>query len=464
MAGSEGGAGGSSGVWSVSDCSNSEESDEDRSDKNNNKGPQWAERELKRRLGESQMELRSVKEEQEWGLKLAARLDTVATSHNLLLTGCWLADLLRAAPGLLSSPRAIAPARSSTESTGNREQLQLEIEKLKFVKEELEKSQEQLAEEKTERIMMLEEKVDVVLNQARKMKDHHDKEKRSLENHHKTVLAELSLKEQNYSARVGCLENILDEIEHELCASSAGSGQADILGRLRLLIENESKLSGEMLEHEKKDAAFRETLAEADIIMASIENNYKAKLTELEEVNNHLQNKISHHLETERALRGSLQACSQAGTPPADLLDTILDKGKEDMEKIFCLEKSITELNMKISSEEKEKLQLKNSLKDQDQLSKQMQGFAAENKELLEEIQRNNMVLFKHAELQTSEEFLRGRVFELEQVEQQLRESMTELKQLLAGRERRHTEEVERLQEELAMQSHSVSSIEQVFM
>ena len=76
------------------------------------------------------------------------------------------------------------------------------------------------------------------------------------------------------------------------------------------------------------------------------------------------------------------------------------------------------------------------------------------------EVQRLREFEFRHGELAQSEEFLRGRVEELEGAEQTLRDNMAMVGQAAALRERRLEERLVRMSEELEQQSSNVTSYE----
>merc|ERR1719189_144641 len=99
--------------------------------------------------------------------------------------------------------------------------------------------------------------------------------------------------------------------------------------KIRQLLDNEAKYLEEISKNKEKEQAFRETLAEADIIMTNIENNYKTKVADLEEDNALLQQKLAARSETERFVAELVQS-DKAGHNQI-LLDKIFQKEKSEL-------------------------------------------------------------------------------------------------------------------------------------
>eukprot|EP00092_Neocalanus_flemingeri_P060393 GFUD01072374.1.p1 GENE.GFUD01072374.1~~GFUD01072374.1.p1 ORF type:complete len:2138 (-),score=539.44 GFUD01072374.1:426-6839(-) len=347
-----------------------------------------------------------------------------------------------------------------------KEELQLEVLKLKIEKEQFEKSQEKTYEEKIERIMTLEDKVAELFHEGKLMKDQFQKEKVSLKNIHERELDEFIKKDNNNNGRLNYLQNIVDVIENELENVNA-NGDKDISQKVKFLIDNESKLMKEITEHEKKEYAFRETLAEADVIMANIEYNYTSKVKDLEEENSCLQQRISYHTETEQRLKQSLKASGKNDSQSyGELLERLMETEKAELsmkEKVYYLEKSERELNLKLLEEQKMTSDLKNEIKDQEDLMAQMESMDSENKRLNQNMNRLKEIEFKYQEIQQSEDFLHGRVEELEQTEISLRETISVIEQTSAVKEKKMQEQIGRLREEVQHQNHSASNYEDAY-
>merc|ERR1719369_781293 len=245
------------------------------------------------------------------------------------------------------------------------------------------------------------------------------------------------------------------------------NGEKNIFKKIQFLIENESKLMKEITEHEKKEYAFRETLAEADVIMANIEYNYKTKVKDLEEENSCLQQRISYHTETEHRLKQSLKTSGKTDSQSyGELLERLMETEKAELamkEKVYYLEKSERELNLKLLEEQKHASDLKNEIKDQEDLMAQMENMDSENKRLHQNMNRLKEIEFKYQEIQQSEDFLHGRVEELEQTENSLRETICIIEQSSSVKEKKMQDQINRLREEIQHQNNSASNYEDAY-
>jgi len=347
-----------------------------------------------------------------------------------------------------------------------KEELQLEVLKLKIEKEQLEKSQEKSYEEKIERIMTLEDKVAELFHEGKLMKDQFQKEKTALKNSHEREIGELLKRENSNTSRLEYLQHEIDVIEAEL-ESVEANGEKNNISKIKFLIDNENKLTKEISEHEKKEYAFRETLAEADVIMANIEYNYTSKVKDLEEENNRLQQRISYHTETEQRLKQSLKTSGKNDSQSyGELLERLMETEKAELgmkEKVYFLEKSERELNLKLLEEQKLSSDLKNEIKDQEDLMAQMENMETENKRLNQNMSRLKEIEFKYQEIQQSEEFLHGRVEELEQTENSLRETISVVEQTSSVKEKKMQDQINRLREEIQHQNNSASNYEDAY-
>jgi len=347
-----------------------------------------------------------------------------------------------------------------------KEELQLEVLKLKIEKGQLEKSQEKTYEEKIERIMTLEDKVAELFHEGKLMKDQFLREKTALKNAHEREMGELLKKENSNTSRLEYLQHEVDIIEAELKNVEA-NGEKNNISKVKFLIDNENKLTKEISEHEKKEYAFRETLAEADVIMANIEYNYTTKVKDLEEENNRLQQRISYHTETEQRLKQSLKTSGKNDSQSfGELLERLMETEKAELamkEKVYYLEKSERELNLKLLEEQKHASDLKNEIKDQEDLMAQMENMETENKRLHQNMNRLKEIEFKYQEIQQSEDFLHGRVEELEQTENSLRETICIIEQSSSVKEKKMQDQINRLREEIQHQNNSASNYEDAY-
>ena len=219
------------------------------------------------------------------------------------------------------------------------------------------------------------------------MRDQHHKEKSTLQKE----LEEIHTKDLSNTAHVNYLQNVIGEIEHEF-QNIDYIREPSLVGKIRVLLDNESKFSEAVNKHSEKENAFRETLAEADIIMTNIENNYKTKVAELEEENHHLQTKLSHSADTAEFLRHHLQ--SPVSDQDRNVAEKMFEKEKNELaflDKIFKLENTVKELSQKASEKDILKNELNDSIKGQEEIMTQIQNLEKENKELLDEIVRKDV-------------------------------------------------------------------------
>ena len=132
-------------------------------------------------------------------------------------------------------------------------------------------------------------------------------------------------------------------------------------------------------------------------------------------------------------------------------------------EKVYYHDKSEREIALKYLEEQKLTINLKNEIKDQEDLMSQMENMHSENKQLIQEINRLKEVEFKYQEIQQSEEFLHGRIEELEQTDISLQEAISVLEQTSAVKEKKLEDNIRRLKEDVQQQNHSASNYENAF-
>ena len=395
---------------------------------------------------------------------LRAELCCLSNCYNLLVTACYISCAInhaRPGPGyaitlLSDQDQSRLQTQNQPENSGNeldpetRDQLQQEMELLKIIKQKLIFSKENIHDEKTvERVMLLERKLSDLREEDQTMRDQHNKEKSELERE----LVKFQSKDLSNTTHIDNLQRVVREIEQELENVDCIIGETGIVGKIRYLVDNESRFSEVVDKHEEKESAFRETLAEAEIIMTNIENNYKSKVAELEEENLHLQNKLSYSCDTSEFIRQHIQG-STAPEQSRALVDKLFEKEKSEltlMDKIFKLEQTINELSQKARDKEILKNELNDSMKDQEEIMTQIHSLTSDNKELMEELGRRKELDFKLQEAQQTEEFLRGRVEELELTEMSMAQSLSEAEQRSRSKERKMREEINRLRDEISV-------------
>ena len=460
--------GGSSGVWSVDsdDLEFSASSDHPEDGQAYTEALRSEVNELTRRLEEAREEIAelgtdklsdvtepgdhvTLKDDDRAIEDLRAELSCLSNCYNLLVTACYISCAInhaRAGTGaaitLLSDQDQSEhqPKQSGNElELDTREQLEKEIELLKIDKQKI-------RDEKTEeRVMMLERKVCHLQEERRITRDQQNKEKSVLERE----LEKFKSKDLSNTAHIDNLQMVVREIEQELENIDCITGESSLVGKIRYLVDNLDVAD----KHVEKESAFRETLAEAEIIMTNIENNYKTKVAELEEENMHMQSKLSHSCDTSEFIRQHIKS-----TPASDqsrvLVEKLFEKEKSElafMDKIFKLEHTLTELSQKVSDKEILKNELNDNMKDQEEIMCQIHSLRSENKELAEEVSRKKELEFRLQEAQQTEEFLRGRVEELEVAETSLGQSLSEVEQRSRSKERKLCEEIGRLRDEISL-------------
>ena len=403
------------------------------------------------------MELKSSEEIKSYSPKETAehekQFEQLQFDYNLLVAACYISSALNHAnPGIKNALACIVDQTR----TEKKENLQLEIEQLRQAQHELRVSKERLVDDTGRKIMILEEKVTHLQQEGKFMKDQYDTENSLLQKE----LKEARTRDQSNSAHANYLQNILAEIEHEFeNIDCINTKERTLPGKIRYLLDNETKYLEEISNNKEKEQAFRETLAEADIIMTNIQNDYKTRLAELEEHNALLQQKLNLRSDTESFVAQLIQ--SDHSDQNKRLLEKLFQKEKSEinlMEKIFDLEKKVKEISQKICDEKILKNELDSTTRDQELNIKQIRNLEHENKELLEEIIKHKEVEFKFQELQQSESYLRARIEELEIAEISLREEFSECERRSGMRERKLGEEINKLRDEIKQMNTSGSN------
>ena len=267
-------------------------------------------------------------------------------------------------------------------------------------------------------------------------------------------------KKEEQEEQIQKLEKLLADVESELQGNM--EDRSTLAEQVRQLVESEGRLAREVEEHSKKEVAFRETLSEADVIMSSIEQGYHSRVNELEESRRMLEARLQVQETAQERLQQALRGKPDAGQI-SQLLESLNNLEKAELglrEKISSLESSERELGVRLLAEQKRVSNLKEELKEQEDVALRANQQEAEVVRLESEVQRLREFEFRHGELAQSEEFLRGRVEELEGAEQTLRDNVVVVGQAAALRERRLEERLARMSEELEQQNSSMTSYE----
>ena len=309
-----------------------------------------------------------------------------------------------------------------------------------------------------ERLQQHEAQLELLEREVHEARKAWTREQAILEMQQKDEVRQLREASQEIEGKARRMKELVEGVEQELNGQHGDS----VVEKVRQLVENEARLAQEVEEHEKKELAFRETLSEADVIMSSIEQGYHSRVTELEETRRQLEDRLAVLEEAEGRLQQALRGKLDAGQV-SHLLERLGQLEKTELclkEKVTFFEKTQRQVGLRLADEQKLVADLREELKEREELVVRIAEQEVEVNRLECEVQRLREVEFRHGELAQSEEFLRGRVEELEGVEQSLRDTMATVAQAAAMRERRLEDRLARMSEELEQQSSDVTSYE----
>ncbi|ROT77485.1 hypothetical protein C7M84_003853 [Penaeus vannamei] len=164
--------------------------------------------------------------------------------------------------------------------------------------------------------------------------------------------------------------------------------------------------------------------------------------------------KIQQLEASEERLRANLRNNSRSsdGARISDLLDRLIETENSELklkERVWGLERSEKELQIKLMEGEKMNQSLRAELRDQEELVHRLMTLETENNALSAEINQAKDSARKMSEVQQNESYLRGRVEELEMTENMLRETLQQADLILAQREKKLRDQVSSLQEEV---------------
>ncbi|XP_042862245.1 myosin-9-like isoform X8 [Penaeus japonicus] len=233
-----------------------------------------------------------------------------------------------------------------------------------------------------------------------------------------------------------------------------GENDGELVEKIRELVKSETSLRQKICDLEKKECAYRETIREADKIMSSHVTSYKQRIEELEASMEQQTSKIQQLETSEERLRANLRNNSRSsdGARISDLLDRLIETENSELklkERVWGLERSEKELQIKLMEGEKANQSLRAELRDQEELVHRLMTLETENNALSAEISQAKDSARKMSEVQQNESYLRGRVEELEMTENMLRETLQQADQILAQREKKLRDQVSSLQEEV---------------
>ncbi|XP_068202288.1 uncharacterized protein [Palaemon carinicauda] len=323
-------------------------------------------------------------------------------------------------------------------------------------------------------------KIEELKGDISRYKEMYEQEKRSLQKDHELRVKEVERERDLQEERVHQLEVRLNsfrqeleivgvslatdlvefdsDIENVLSQSSPSSmkcsDDGELIRKIRELVKSETALRQKIYDLEKKECAYRETIREADKIMSSHVTSYKQRIEDLETTIEQQVSRIQQLEVSEERLRSSLRNNSRTseGARISDLLDRLIETENSELklkERVWTLERSEKELQIKLMEGEKNNQSLRGELRDQEELVHRLRALETENNALSVELNQAQDSARKMGEIQQSESYLRGRVEELEVTENMLRETLHQADLILAQRERKLRDQVSSLQEEV---------------
>ncbi|XP_063604529.1 protein lava lamp-like isoform X5 [Penaeus indicus] len=341
----------------------------------------------------------------------------------------------------------------------------------------LEEAQDERDEVKKNLLVRIEE----LKGDMSRYNDLYELEKKALRREYEARLAEQEKERGRQDERMRQLEHQLSTFRQELeivgvsiagdlveydngCESVLGSGRrssaragdsdGELVEKIRELVKSETALRQRICDLEKKECAYRETIREADKIMSSHVTSYKQRIEELEASMEQQSSKIQQLEASEERLRANLRNNSRSsdGARISDLLDRLIETENSELklkERVWGLERSEKELQIKLMEGEKVNQSLRAELRDQEELVHRLMTLETENNALSAEINQAKDSARKMSEVQQNESYLRGRVEELEMTENMLRETLQQADLILAQREKKLRDQVSSLQEEV---------------
>ncbi|XP_063862381.1 uncharacterized protein LOC135101930 isoform X4 [Scylla paramamosain] len=341
----------------------------------------------------------------------------------------------------------------------------------------LEEAQEKDEEMKNNYLNRIEE----LKSDMSRYNDLYEMEKKALIGDHKTKLLEVEKERGRLEERVHQLELQISTFRQELEIVGASVAHdivemdtemetvvshnskssvekahcaGEIVEKIRQLVKSETGLRQRIYDLEKKECAYRETIREADKIMSSHVTSYKQQIEDLQAKASQQAAKIQQMEASEERLRTTMRTNSRTsdGARISDLLDRLIETENSELklkERVWNLEKSEKELQIKLMEGEKKNQVLRGELRDQEELVHRMMTLETENNALSTELSQAQDSTRKMSEMQQNESYLRGRVEELEVTENMLRETLQQADQILAQRERKLRDQVSSLQEEV---------------
>ena len=295
-------------------------------------------------------------------------------------------------------------------------------------KESLAQSLEGTHEDRIERIIQLEDKIAELIQSAKVSKEEHVREIEELSRR-------LQAQEKDYTDKIIALEKQSEENKNSNSQGSAEEMEIVVQDQDQLQQSSDdelfaSKLKAELADLREKEAAYCQTIQEADSILSKVESDYQVTIQTLEEEKRILAARVASLESSQSSIRADIKTLSRGGEENyklAELLRRLMDTEQRELElkeKVYRLEKSEREMSLKLLEHRKLHADTKNELHDQETLIQKMYQVEKDYQELSSEISRLKEIERKYQDILQTEGFLHGRVEELEQTETSLRTNL----------------------------------------
>ncbi|XP_059082572.1 restin homolog [Tigriopus californicus] len=316
-------------------------------------------------------------------------------------------------------------------------------------KDSIARSLEGTHEDRIERILQLEDRINDLNQAAREANEAHIQEIKHL-------------KAQLQSSETSSQETTLSQSVQKSEAMETSHYSQD-LAAVDLLQDELSALK-------EKELAYCQTIQEADAILAKVQNNYEKTIQALEEDKVSLLEKIRRMETNEQLHKKDLREITQnhvGGSETqkmAQLLERLMDTERtviELKEVIFRLERSEREISLKILAEQKNNATFKNELHDQEALVAKLYQIEKDNAELNEEILRLKEIERRFQDRQLSEGMLNCREQELEERESSLQTEICDLDRSAMERDKAWRDKVTSLSHELQLHKETSDQLKE---
>ncbi|XP_018012551.1 uncharacterized protein LOC108669665 [Hyalella azteca] len=355
---------------------------------------------------------------------------------------------------------------------------------------ELQCELDELSEQRDAATVQLNKRIQQLTADLARSSDVHEAEKAALRRDYDARVAEVAAERRRYAERSAQLERNLRDLRTELQvvgvamvadmtgfegrphdANSAAikadmedggqqeadhDGQSsDMMDKIRRLVKSEAAARAKIIELEKKESAYRQTIQEADAIMQRHVAVYTTRIDELEASHDLCQARLAQLTASEARCRSTLKnSCrSEQDARVSELIEQLLNTEKSGLElkdKLWRLEKNEKELKIRLLESEKAQEALKGELLEQEELILKMQALQVENCAITEQLQQAHEGVRRTVDLQQTQRLLKARVEELEASEQSLRESLDRSCASWVLKERKFKEQLSALEEEVS--------------